>query len=389
MRLLYLLLHIQHHNMKNLSLAFALLFSCVFTTHAQSPRKVQVAILFDTSNSMDGLIDQAKSRIWKIVNEVSSLTHEGQTPTIEFALYQYGNDGLSSEKNYIEKVLDLTSDLDVISQKLFGLTTNGGQEYCGAVIGASLSELKWSSSSQDLKMIYIAGNEPFDQGPVMFRAECKKAVGRDIFINTIYCGDYDQGEREFWKEGAECSSGDYFNINSNEAVVHIDTPYDADIKVYNDSLNGTYYGYGAIGGARKMAQSNEDNNAEMEAPAVATERAIVKSKAVYDNGTWDLLDGVNSGIIDLEKMDDSELPEEFKGKSKEEREALLKEKEAERKEYQDKISKLAVERQNFIDEELAKRAKDGEVDDFGTSINKSIMEKAKEIGYEKETPDME
>ncbi len=375
--------------MRKISLAFALLFICNFAAQAQSPRKVQVAILFDTSNSMDGLIDQAKSRIWKIVNEVSSLKHNGQTPNMEFALYQYGNDGLSAEDNYIQKVLDLTSDLDVISQKLFGLRTNGGQEYCGAVIGKSLVDLNWSVSPNDLKMIYIAGNEPFDQGPVSFREECKKAIGRNIFINTIYCGDYDQGVRELWKEGAECSEGDYFNINSNEAVVHIDTPYDKDIQVYNDSLNSTYYGYGSLGGARKSSQTMEDSNAEMEAPAVATERAIVKSKAVYNNSTWDLVDGVNSGAIDIEKMDEEQLPEEFKGKTPEERKVLLAEKEAERKRFQDKISELALERQNFIDLEMEKRAEEGEVDDFGTSVNKSIIEKATEIGFEKETPDME
>ncbi len=373
--------------MRKISLALALLFICNFAAHSQ--RKVQVAILFDTSNSMDGLIDQAKARIWKIVNEVSSLTHNGQTPEIEFALYQYGNDGLSSEKNYIQKVLDLSSDLDVVSQKLFGLRTNGGQEYCGAVIGASLTELNWSASPQDLKMIYIAGNEPFDQGPVAFREECKKAVGRNIFINTIYCGDYDQGVREFWKEGAECSTGDYFNINSNEEVVHIDTPYDEQIRVYNDSLNGTYFGYGSIGSSRKMSQTTEDSNAAMEAPAVATERAIVKSKAVYSNNSWDLLDGVNSGTVDIEEMDDKDLPEEFKGKTVEERKELLKEKELERNRYQEKINTLAVERQNFIDEEMEKRAEEGAKDDFGTSVNKSLMEKANEIGYEKETPDVE
>jgi len=373
--------------MRKISLAFALLFACHFALQAQSPRKVQVAILFDTSNSMDGLIDQAKSRIWKIVNEIGTLRHNGQTPNIEFALYQYGNDGLSLEKNYIQKVLDLTSDLDIISQKLFGLTTNGGQEYCGAVIGQSLSELNWSVSPNDLKMIYIAGNEPFDQGPVSFREECKKAVGRNIFINTIYCGDYQQGVREFWKEGATCSNGDYFNINSNEAVVHIDTPYDAEIQSYNDSLNGTYYGYGSVGGVRKRAQEAEDMNAVSSAPAVATERAIVKSKGMYKNASWDLIDGVNEGQVKLEDMKDEELPDEFKGKTKEEKEALLQEKTEERKRYQDKINELAVERQKFIDEEMAKRAEEGVVDDFGSSVNKSIMQKAEEIGYEKETPE--
>lgn len=44
---------------------------------AQSEEKeaaplVQLAILLDTSNSMDGLIDQAKTQLWKIVNEFAT-----------------------------------------------------------------------------------------------------------------------------------------------------------------------------------------------------------------------------------------------------------------------------------------------------------------------------
>ena len=30
---------------------------------------IQIALLLDTSNSMDGLIDQAKSQLWSVVNE--------------------------------------------------------------------------------------------------------------------------------------------------------------------------------------------------------------------------------------------------------------------------------------------------------------------------------
>ena len=126
--------------MKHLILIATLFAFGAFQTDAQvtpppNPRKVQVSILFDTSGSMDGLIDQAKSRIWNIVNEISSLQYEGESPALEFALYRYGNDGLSATSNYIEQLLDLTSDMDAISQKLFALTTNGGSEYCGAVIG--------------------------------------------------------------------------------------------------------------------------------------------------------------------------------------------------------------------------------------------------------------
>ena len=347
-------------------------------------RKIQVAILFDTSNSMDGLIDQAKARIWTIVNDLSSLRHNGEIPTIEIALYDYGNSGISAELNYVRKQIDLTTDLDVISEKLFGLRTNGGLEYCGAVINSSLNELSWTSHQQDLRMIFIAGNEPFNQGPVNYKEILKIAVNKDITVNTIYCGNYDQGVKEFWYDGAQLGKGDYFNIDSDKAIVHINTPFDSEINAYNDSLNKTYYGYGRMGSSGKSNQMIQDVNAESSAGAVKTERAIAKSKENYSNASWDLVDAVKKENKDLRTIKEEELPEEFRNKSIEEKEKMIEAKKAERDAHQKKINELAVERQKFIDEERKKMAENGETNDFGSSVQKSILKKAETIGYTKE-----
>ncbi|HLT74869.1 MAG TPA: vWA domain-containing protein, partial [Ohtaekwangia sp.] len=139
-------------------------------------QSIMLALLLDTSNSMDGLIDQAKSQLWRIVNELAQAKcGDGSKPDIRIALYEYGNDRLPSSEGYIRLVSPLTSDLDLISEKLFGLTTNGGNEYCGYVIRTSLRQLDWSSSKADLKMIFIAGNEPFTQGEVPYRVACELA----------------------------------------------------------------------------------------------------------------------------------------------------------------------------------------------------------------------
>lgn len=348
-------------------------------------KKVQVAILFDTSNSMDGLIDQAKSRIWNIVNEVSSLRYSGAAPTIEFAIYEYGNDRLESSDNFIKQVLDLSTDLDVISQKLFALSTNGGSEYCGAVIQESLDDLKWSNDPSDLKMIYIAGNESFDQGSISYKKACTNAKAKNIYINSIFCGDYQQGINLLWKDGATCSEGDYFNIDSDKEIAHITTPYDAKIQLYNDSLNQTYYGYGSLGYDKKNLQMSEDANASGQSEEVATERAMAKSKkGVYSNSSWDLIDAVDNGKK-LSELTEEELPEEFKDKTLEEKEAMLNEATADREKCQKKIAELAIEREKFIVEERNKMAEAGnEIDDFGTKINESIIERAELIGFEKE-----
>ncbi|MCA9311837.1 MAG: VWA domain-containing protein, partial [Phycisphaerales bacterium] len=122
------------------------------TAPAQAPGStVQIALLLDTSNSMDGLIDQAKRELWSIVNELALARYEGERPDLQIALYEYGNNGLSAENGYVRMVQPLTDNLDQISQDLFALVTNGGDEYCGQVIGAAATQLQWSDSPDDLK----------------------------------------------------------------------------------------------------------------------------------------------------------------------------------------------------------------------------------------------
>ncbi len=134
--------------------------------HFNGKEKIQVALLLDLSGSMDGLIEQAKSRLWNIVNTMSTLKCKGETPTLEIALYEYGKSNLPAKNHFIRQVLPFTKDLDLVSEMLFSLRTNGGEEYCGAVIESAVQELNWQAGISDLKLIYIAGNEPFNQGPI-------------------------------------------------------------------------------------------------------------------------------------------------------------------------------------------------------------------------------
>ena len=95
---------------------------------AHNPPKIQMAILLDTSSSMDGLIDQARQQLWNVVDEFSRTQRSGQKPLLEVAVYEYGNSGLSAQQGYIRQVLEFSRDLDRVSESLFSLTTNGGDE---------------------------------------------------------------------------------------------------------------------------------------------------------------------------------------------------------------------------------------------------------------------
>ncbi len=138
----------------------------------QPKPRVQMAILLDTSGSMSGLIDQARTELWAIVNEFITAKRDGQAPELRVALYEYGKSSLPASEGYIRMIVPLTMDLDKISEELFALKTNGGSEYCGWVIKEATAALQWSGAPEDLKVIFIAGNEPFTQGKVKYQKAC-------------------------------------------------------------------------------------------------------------------------------------------------------------------------------------------------------------------------
>ncbi len=340
--------------------------------------KIQVALLLDTSGSMDGLIDQAKSRLWNIVNTLTTLKYDGKTPDIEIALYEYGNDGLSQKSNYIRQIAPLSTDLDLISEKLFALSTNGGSEYCGAVIQDATKKLKWAKDVNNMKLIYIAGNEEFNQGGINYKEAISDALKNGIYVNTIYCGDKAQGIRELWKNGADYGKGKYFNIDSNESVRYIATPYDDEITKCNEKINKTYISYGAKGSAKKMNQETQDKNAQKVSASNYAERAVSKSKAVYKNESWDLVDKVKEDNTAISKIKKEELPAELQNKSEAEIKTIVEQKTKERATIQKEIGELGKKRQQFIDTETKKTKKQ---DDLGNAINTSIVGFAKVKGY--------
>ena len=320
-----------------------------FAKEKPSEQFVKIALLLDTSNSMDGLINQAKAQLWDIVNE---FTHAkcgtDLRPSLQIALYEYGNDNLSSHEGYIRQVLGFSKDLDEISEKLFSLTTNGGEEYCGEVIHTSLKQLDWGKNAGDLKMIFIAGNEPFTQGKLDYKDAALNAKEKDIIVNTIFCGNYEQGISSMWKNGATLTGGEYMAIDHNRQVVHIETPYDDIIIKLNSKLNSTYVSYGAMGRQKKELQSVQDANAAELEEVVVVKRAVSKSSRLYQNSSWDLVDAAEEDATVLTQIKEKDLPKELQGKSESEIKNFVKEKKQEREKIQKQIQELNAKREAYI-----------------------------------------
>jgi len=314
---------------------------------------IKVALLLDTSNSMDGLIDQARAQLWELVNELAEAKCGNESrPDLKIALYEYGNDRLNAREGYIRMVSAFSTDLDEISESLFTLTTNGGNEYCGNVIQTSLHQLDWGKNAGDLNLIFIAGNEPFDQGPVRYQDAASEACGKDVTINTIFCGEYNEGIATRWKDGASLTQGDYIAINSDRATVHIPSPYDDTILQKNEELNKTYVGYGNLAPSKKELQSSQDSNAKSYGNANAVKRAVSKSSRLYKNTSWDLVDAVEENEEIIIAIEETELPEELKGKTNEEIKKYVAKKKEERIKIQQEITALNTKRKKFISSKI-------------------------------------
>ncbi len=355
--------------MKTTSLIITTLAAISLPLSAQEKKpapKVQIAILLDNSGSMSGLINQARTQLWKVVNEFIAAKRDGMTPEVEVALYKYGNSP--------ERMLPLTRDLDKVSQELFALQINGGSEFCGAVIKDAAENLSWSNEPGVYKVIFIAGNEPFTQGPVEPATACKLAVSKGIIVNTIHCGSDAEGISGGWKNGALLADGSYMVIDQNSAVAHIAAPQDTEIVKLSESLNKTYVRYGKHAEVAAGNQAAQDKNAADAAPSASLQRAVTKSASnVYDNSNWDLVDAIDKKKVKLEELKKEDLPADLAKLSTEELKTHVDKQTTERKTIQEKIQTLNKEREAYVS---AEQKKLGEGSGLDVAMVKAIRTQA-------------
>ncbi len=348
---------------------------------APPENRVQIALLLDTSSSMDGLIDQARTQLWKVVNTFVDARRDDTAPFVEVALYEYGNNALHVANNYIRQVQPLTRDLDELSRQLFALKTYGGEEYCGAAIQRSLADLAWDTSDQTYKAIFIAGNEPFTQGPVDARQACTDALAKRIIVNTIHCGPREQGLSGSWHDGAALAEGKFMIIDQDRAVAHIGAPQDKAISDLSQKLNETYLGYGRQRAASKENQLRADKDAAANAKEGAeVQRALTKASRNYSNATWDLVDAVREMKIDPTKVPAAELPAGMRELKPEERAPFIEKAARQRAEIQTQITELNQLREAHVAAEKKKLAPTGPLT-LDEALIETTREQASQNGY--------
>jgi Mg-chelatase subunit ChlD len=285
---------------------------------------VEVVFCLDTTGSMSGMIDAAKTKIWSICNQFLS---GRPTPDLKVGLVAFRDKG----DEYITRVYDLRDDLDAVYSDLITFVATGGgdtPESVNQALDDSVNKIKWSQDRKTLRIVFLVGDAPPHMDypdDVKYPITCKKAVERGIIINTVQCGN-DPDCTKHWKDICEKGGGAYVAIPLGGGVRTTSTPMDKRLAEINTELARNTLVFGDQ--KKREIDAKKLQTASTLPEAVAADRACYLAKE-GKAARYDLLDSIRAGTIKLETLRADELPTD-----------MQKMDVKDRRDYLDKIARL-------------------------------------------------
>lgn len=325
---------------------------------------LEMVFVLDTTGSMGGLIEGAKSRIWGIVNEVMAAKDR---PSVRVGLVAYRDKGDA----YVTKITPISSDLDKIYASLMDFKADGGgdePENVRRALKEGVEKAGWSSRSPKVaQILFLVGDarphEDYKEEPDVVDTTAK-AVGRGIVVNTIQCGGLN-GTQAVWQKIARSGEGQYFAIAQDGGVEVIATPYDKRLGELGGKIGSTYLAYGGGGGAAGASfrggeaakQSALEGRFAASAPVAAqADRAYNKALNMYSYNSSDFVQAVENGTVKLESVKKEDLPDELQKLPPDQLKKEMDKRIADRKAIRAEILELGKKRDAFLTEERKKRA---------------------------------
>lgn len=337
-------------------------------------KDVEMVFVLDTTGSMGGLIQGAKTKIWSIVNDV--MQNQAQKTNVKIGLVAYRDRG----DDYVTQITDLNDDLDAVYSKLMTFKAIGGgdePEDVRQALAKSLSNIQWSKPGSDVKrIIFLVGDaRPHtDYTDYPSTADtAKKAKEQGIIINTIQCGNLAETDK-YWREIAQYANGEYFSIAQNGGTHVIVTPYDDELKKLGTKLDRQYIPYGGKPQRLAAARAHMDtvDSITMAAPVEAmAARAVNKSVNSFGYAGDDLIQGIENGTITLANVKKEELPDAMQSMNLSEQEAYVHSIVEQRQQLRADIAALSKKRNAYI-RNNAKNAQDSK-DSFDTVVSQALQ----------------
>jgi hypothetical protein len=328
---------------------------------AQAPKpRVDLVFALDTTGSMSGLIEGAKTKIWSIASFVARAQ---PTPDVRVGLVAYRDVGDA----YVTRVYDLDDDLDRVYRRLLSFRADGGgdgPEHVARALHEAVHKMSWSpQTNTSVRLIYLVGDAPphldYQDGFDYVRAS-RAAAAKGISVHAIRCGT-DPETATYWRRIASLGHGEFLTIDQDGGMHERHTPYDEELARLHDKVSDTVIGYGA-GGAATRASIAAAAAAPAETKAARAGFMVAKKKSLASMD--DLVEGVAAGKVDVASVPAAELPKAIADLPADKRREKLAETAKERGALMDRISKLSAERDAYLRKDAAARPTgfDGEVE---------------------------
>ena len=345
--------------------------------------RVDLVFVLDTTGSMSGLIQTAKEKIWSIATTMASAQ---PTPEIRIGLVAYRDRG----DHYVTKVVDLSDDLDSVYATLMDFQADGGGDTPESVNKAlydAVHNISWSQGSQAYQVVFLVGDAPphMDyQDEMKYPEIVAAAKKKGIVINTIQCGEIPTTAGP-WTQIANLGHGKFFQVEQAGSAVALATPFDANLAELSARLDDTRLYFGTEEEKERMAGKIAATD-KLHAVASVESRARRASFNIAAGGRTNLLgqnelvDGVASGTIKLDELDEAELPAALKPMAPEEQKAYVAGLAGERAELRRQISELSADRDDYLKKKVEEAG--GFKDSLDQKIYEAVADQAREAGLE-------
>lgn len=343
--------------------------------------RIEVVFVLDTTSSMSGLIQAAREKIWSIATTMASAQ---ETPDIKMGLVAFRDRGDA----YITRVFDLSNDLDSMYASLMDFRAQGGgddPESVNQALYDAVHNVSWSNDSNVYKVVFLVGDAPphMDyRNDVKYPVTLTAAARKGIVVNAIQSGQH-QFTRPAWQEIAALGHGEYFQVEDSGNAVAISTPFDEKLSRIAAELEDTRLYYGDEE-TKKAQKSKLDANArlrkELSAEALArrdTFNATTSGKANL-LGKSELVDAISSGRIELDTIEEENLPASLQAMAPQEQMEVITEQAKRRVQLQQEIRELSTSRSDFIKEKIA--AEGGADDSLDEKIYRAVKDQAASVG---------
>jgi len=343
--------------------------------------RIEVVFVLDTTSSMSGLINAAREKIWSIATTMASAQ---ENPDIRMGLVAFRDRGDA----YITRTYDLSNDLDSIYASLMDFRAQGGgdgPESVNQALYDAVFDISWSDDSNVYKTVFLVGDAPPHMdyhNDVKYPVTLQAAARKGIIVNAIQSGQH-QHTRPAWQEIATLGRGQYFQVENSGNAVAVATPFDEELSALAAELEDTRLYFGDEE-TRKAQKAKLDANArlrkELSSEALArrdTFNATASGKANL-LGESELVDAITSGRVELDEIEEENLPSSLQALAPAEQKAVISEQAKRRAELQQEIKKLSASRSEFIKQKV--EAEGGADDSLDEKIYRAVKKQAAEIG---------